>query len=126
MTVLSLASIEAFSSELAGNRVETTRAYPPSKVSSEDLARACELAERVLALQEPWCGRFCAYVESRATREVAVVADHVPSLARLAGWLLDADLYAMVRGLLRSWDHGDQAAGSQPRLGINASGQSQA
>jgi hypothetical protein len=73
------------------------------QVSSHDLERAGALADRVLALQEPWAGRFSAFVASQARRG-GRGAD-VPSATRsdLAGWLLDLRLDKLVRALLHAW-----------------------
>lgn len=58
------------------------------------------LATRVLALDEPWRGRFLGLI---AGHPGADGWDGVPSHAQLASRLTDRDVYRKVDGLLRMW-----------------------
>ena len=69
-----------------------------------DIERAYALADRVLALDQPWRSRFIDYIALRAGP--ALAADQRPSRSQLALWLTSQRMYRLVLVLLRAWDRG--------------------
>ena len=73
--------------------------------SPQHLARADELAGRILALGEPWTQRFCEYLATRVAFDGHVAVSTSPSRSQLAHWLLDRSLEKLALALLKEWVH---------------------
>jgi hypothetical protein len=70
---------------------------------SLDIDRGYELADRILALGEPWRVRFVDYIATRAGNDIA--GDRPPTRSELAAWLTNQRLHHFVCALLRAWEH---------------------
>ena len=80
----------------------------PALVSC-DMDRACHLADRVLALREPWCSRFVDYIVFRVS--ASMPEGQHPPRAQVAAWLTNERLHRLVwvllRRLLSRWGRGN-------------------
>ncbi len=70
---------------------------------SIDIERAYILADRVLALDQPWRSHFVEYIALRAN--ATQLAGRPPSRSQLAVWLANRGLHRLITVLMRTWDH---------------------
>jgi hypothetical protein len=74
---------------------------PGPPLVSRDFERAYRLADRVLALREPWRSRFVDYMAFRVCAGSG--AGQCPSRSQVAVWLTDERLHRLIWELLRTW-----------------------